>query len=158
MCPMCCSRWSFWYSFPYLLPYSGLHQAPQKASLTQATHYSKKSCPGLETGLHDFNLWADFPTELNSPTKLGQKAPALSFLPSQTGEVNQITGTTALQTQRGKGTSVCRKYPLLLCVAFSRPWTTVYYYLLLRQCCLFMGCWPLGCKRWIIPQPSSWCL
>lgn len=98
-------------------------------------------------GLQDFALWANFPIELNSLTKLWHKAAALSFLPSQTGEVNETTGTTALQTQIGKGTSVCRKHPLLLCLTFSRSWTAVYYYLLLRQCCLFLGCCSLGCKR-----------
>lgn len=45
-------------------------------------------------------LTDNFPTELNSLTKLWQKAAALSILPSQTGEVNQTTGTTALRTSK----------------------------------------------------------
>lgn len=106
-----------------------------------------KVLPRIRGLLQDFTLWADFPTELNSLTKLWHKAAALSFLPSQTGEVTEITGTTALQTQTGKGTSVCRKHPLLLCLTFSRSWTAVHYYPLLRQCCLFLGCCSLGCKR-----------
>lgn len=118
----------------------------------------KKVLPGITA--RDYRtspcgLTDNFPIELNSLTKRWQKAAALNILPRQTGEVNQTTGTTALQTQRGKGTSVWRKYPLFLCLAFSRSWTAACYCLLLRQCCLLMGCCSLRCKRLIIPQLSS---
>lgn len=90
-------------------------------------------------------LTDNFPTELNSLTKMPQKAAALSSPPSQTREVLQTTGTIALRTPRGKGTPICIKYPLFVRHAFSGSWTAMSYYLLLRQCCLFRGCcFPFG--------------